>query len=138
MEPTPLRQFEIRNLRGSLLHSQRLNGAPKAIALSKDFLAVLVRNGRRVHIDRYDSRSGDLLGRTSVPVATANEISISHAKIVYHVKKAIRILDARSGVQTSLAVTKANPIGLGIEGRRIAWAENIKGRGRIMSLKSPT
>jgi hypothetical protein len=98
-------------------------------------VAVLVRSGGSAHIDRYDSRSGALIGRASVPAATANEIGISDAKIVYRVNKAIRILNARSGVQTSLAVAKGNPICLGIEGRRVAWAENVKRRGRIMSVE---
>jgi hypothetical protein len=137
-EPRALQRFEIRSLGGSLLTRQSLNGTPTAIALSDGFVAVLVRKAGSVHIDRYDSRSGALIGRTSVPVATANEIGISDAKIVYRVKKAIRVIDARTGVQTSVAVAKATPIGLGIEGRRIAWAENVKGRGRIMSLISPT
>jgi hypothetical protein len=137
LEPRALRRFEIRSLDGSLLTRQSLNGTPTAIAVSDGFVAVLVKSGGSAHIDRYDSRSGALIGRAPVPVATADEIGISGRKIVYRVKKVIRILDARSGVQTSLAVAKANPIGLGIEGGRVAWAENVKRRGRIMSLISP-
>ena len=63
-------------------------------------------------------------------------VGISDVKIVYRVKKAIKVLDARTGALTPLAVAKASPIGLGIEGRRVAWAENVNGRGRIMSLIS--
>ena len=32
------------------------------------------------------------------------------------------------------AVAAATPIGLSIAGRRIAWAENVGGRGRIQSV----
>jgi hypothetical protein len=135
-EPRALRRFEIRSLGGSVLMRQSLNGTPTAIALSDGVVAVLVRSGGSAHIDRYDSRSGALIGRASVPVVTADEIGISYGKIVYRVKKAISILDAKSGLKTSLAVAKANPIELGIEGRRVAWAENVRHRGRIMSLIS--
>jgi hypothetical protein len=136
-EPRTLQRFEIRSLNGTLMTSQSLNGTPTAIALSDRFVAVLVRKGGSAHIDRYDSRSGAVIGRASVPVAIADEIGISDGTIVYRVRKAIRILDARSGVQTSLTVATAIPIGLGIEGRRVAWAENVKRRGRIMSVITP-
>ena len=41
--------------------------------------------------------------------------------------KGLRLLQRASGT----------PIGLSIEGRRIAWAVNIKGRGRIVALTLP-
>jgi hypothetical protein len=37
-------------------------------------------------------------------------------------------------LQLTAQQAKAEPIGLSIEGRRIAWAVNIKGHGRIVAL----
>jgi hypothetical protein len=33
-----------------------------------------------------------------------------------------------------VAETVGAPIGLSLEGNRVAWAENVKGRGRIRAL----
>jgi hypothetical protein len=137
-EPRALHGFEIRSSGGSLLMSKNLAATPAAIALSDRFVAVLTRSGGKTQIERYSRHTGRLIGRTSVPATTANELVMSDAKIVYHVRRSISLLDARSGAHVLLAVAKANPIGLGIEGSRVAWAENFKNRGRIMSLMSPT
>jgi len=34
----------------------------------------------------------------------------------------------------TVAVAKAEPIGLSIEGKRVAWAENPSGRRRIVAI----
>ena len=36
-----------------------------------------------------------------------------------------------------LAVAQVTPVGLSIEGRRVAWAENLNGRGRIRAVTLP-
>jgi hypothetical protein len=38
---------------------------------------------------------------------------------------------------STLAQAGSTPVGLSIEGSRVAWAENIMGRGRIRSLTVP-
>ncbi|HEY8791792.1 MAG TPA: hypothetical protein VIL96_02785, partial [Gaiellaceae bacterium] len=84
-------------------------------------------------IERYDARTGALRGRTVISPQAANELSVSGDTIVYHVKTKIHVLDARTGNDSVLAASKATPIGLSVEGRRVAWAENVRGQGRIAS-----
>jgi hypothetical protein len=108
-------------------------GTVKAIALSFPGLAVLVQraDGTKA-IERYAADGGALLATSSVPRATPSALSISSAGIVYRVGNKIYLLAGRS----PKLVWKASgtPIGLSIEGKRIAWAENVKGRGRIVAL----
>jgi hypothetical protein len=137
-ESTALPRFEIRAVsNGSIVAGHDLTGTPTAIGLSDRLVAVLVRHGATAQLERYDAHTGALNGRTLVPAATADQIDISGSVIVYHVKKAIYVLDAATGVDRLLAVAKADPIGLAIDGRRVAWAENVGRRGRIVSLLLP-
>jgi hypothetical protein len=108
-------------------------GAVKAIALSFPQLAVLVQraDGTKA-IERYEPQHGTLLGTTAVPRTTASELGISKAGIVYRVGSKIYLL--AGGTPKLVWRASGTPIGLSIEGRRIAWAVNIKGHGRIVAL----
>jgi hypothetical protein len=70
-----------------------------------------------------------------VPKGTASEVSVAKAGVVYRVGAKIYLV----GTGKPMLVWKASstPIGLSIEGRRIGWAENVKGRGRVITLTLP-
>jgi hypothetical protein len=108
-------------------------GSVKAIALDFRQLAVLVQRADRTKaLIRYAAQGGALLSTTVVPKATASELSVSKAGIVYRVGKSIYLLG--SGQPKLVWKTRGTPIGLSIEGRRIGWAENVKGRGHVLML----
>jgi hypothetical protein len=134
-EPSPVKggPVEIRDAKnGALVSKFSPKGSVKAIALSDRLTVVLVRGGS-ARIERYDARTGALRGRTVISPQAANELNVSGDTIVYHVKTKIHVLDARTGNDSVLAASKATPIGLSVEGRRVAWVENVRGQGRIAS-----
>jgi hypothetical protein len=108
-------------------------GSVKAIALDFRQLAVLVEraDGTKALI-RYATQSGAVLGTSVVPKAAASELSVGKAGIVYRV--GARIYLVGTGGPRLVWKASGTPIGLSIEGRRIAWAENSKGRGRVLTL----
>lgn len=108
-------------------------GSVKAIALDFRQLAVLVQraDGTKALV-RYAAKGGTLLGTTAVAKSTASELSMSKTGIVYRVGTSIYLLGA--GKPKLVAKAAGTPIGLSIEGRRIGWAENVKGQGRIVAL----
>ena len=112
-------------------------GRVRALALSFGQLAVLMEraNGGKA-IERYDPQSGRRIGVTAVPSTTATELSISSAGLIYRIGRRIYLFTG-SAAPRLVWQTSATPIGLSIEGRRIAWAVNIKGRGRIVALTLP-
>jgi hypothetical protein len=57
---------------------------------------------------------------------------MSRAAIAYRVGRSIHVVG-----RGEVARAAAAPIGLSIDGRRIAWAENVRGSGRIQSLTLP-
>jgi hypothetical protein len=57
----------------------------------------------------------------------------SGAGIVYRAGTKI-LLVGPSGVPKLLWTARGRPIGLSIVGRRVAWAESVKGHGRIVAL----
>jgi hypothetical protein len=108
-----------------------LQGRVLDLALDDATAAVLVDAGSTRRVDRYDAGSGRSLGSTQV-AESAQDIDIAGDDVVYRVGSEIHLL--AGGRTTRLATAAARPIGLSIEGRRIAWAENVRNRGRIRSI----
>jgi hypothetical protein len=79
-------------------------------------------------IERYDAPSGRLVGATSMP--GASDLSMGRGKIVFRVGNTIYLWWAVVKRPAILWRSLGKPIGLSIEGRRVAWAAN----GRIRAL----
>lgn len=113
---------EVYNLAGARLARVVPTGTVEAVALSWPQLAVLMRrqDGPKV-IERYDARTGTLLAATAVS-SKVSEISIGMRGIAYSAGSSIYLLSAN----TPRLVWRSTgaPIGVSIEGRRIAWAVN--------------
>ncbi len=103
-------------------------GTVKAIALSPTVAAVLVQQGSTKRIERDDAATGALIGATAIESAAAADLAIGASRIVYRVGRAIWVLGAMNGQPRLLRTTSATPIGLSIEGDRVAWAENVSNR----------
>jgi hypothetical protein len=107
-------------------------GTVKALALSFSQLAVLLqRADGTLAVERYNPLSGNLIGVVAVPKATAPALGTGSAGTVFHVGRRIYLL---AGQHAKLVWTaQVTPIGLSIEGRRIAWASST----HIMALTIP-
>jgi Tol biopolymer transport system component len=87
-------------------------------------------------LELFDPSTGRRLGTASFP-KNANGFSASHRTIVFAVGRRIWALDTRTRKQRLLATAVADPVGVSIEGRRVAWAENLKTTARIRALTVP-
>ena len=107
-------------------------GTVTEVALSWPDLAVIVtRPDGTTAIERYDAARERLISTTSLPGAT--DLSIGTGAIVFRAGNTIyRWWDIGSRPSV-LWRSLSTPIGLSIEGRRIAWAAN----GRIRALTLP-
>jgi hypothetical protein len=118
------------NLSGRRLAQVVPLGTVREVALSWPDLAVIVtRPDEATVIERYDAPSGKLEAATTVPGAT--NLAIGKGGIVFLVDKSIYTL--RDGQPALLWRSTTKPIGLSIEGSRVAWAAN----GRIRALNLP-
>jgi hypothetical protein len=123
---------------GHLVSSFVPDGTPRAIALAWPKLALLfefVDGSRRIEL--RDGRTGGYwnvggeASFTRVP-PTVGRVAVGTPGAVYAVGSAIYLLRAQ---QPQLVWRAAGaPIGLSIEGHRIAWAENVHGHGRIRTV----
>src|SRR5579862_7370883 len=113
-------------------------GTPLAIALSATVLATLEQSPTSLHVAWYSVATGATGGSVAVPAGTSPELSTNGKLIVFRVGRSIRELDTTTGAVHTLATAAATPIGLSIEGTRVAWAENLGGRGRIRAVTVPT
>jgi hypothetical protein len=126
--------------------SFRPEAPPLAVALSSAYAAVLVRSTARSSIELYDARTGELRRSVAVPRQAGasrldrpalRTLSASPVAVVYSVGRNMYALNAQTYRIRWLGRAGGPPIGLSIEGDRIAWAENVRGHGRIRALTLP-
>lgn len=122
---------------GAALSAVNLTGWVRGVALSPTLLATLVRSAAGDRIELRKPTEQAVYRTVSVPASTAPDLSASRQRVVYRIGRTIRLLDAVTGRISTLATAASTPIGLSIEGRRVAWAENVKGHGRIRALQLP-
>jgi hypothetical protein len=132
---TPPR-VEIRNaFTGGLVSRFVAARAPLSVALSSTRVVLLVRTPGARRLLRY-STAGMLVDARSIPSA-GRSVSVSRGNVAFAVGRTIRLWDADGDVAV-LATAAAKPIGLSIEGRRVAWAENVTIggtlRGRVRAI----
>ncbi len=123
---------------GDLVSAFTPPGTVKALALTGSVAAVIddLGDGTR-QIERYDATTGTLLGTTG-NIAVGNTLSAADNTFVYAVAgEKIEAMDAKTGAPRVLAVSPAPPIGLSIAGKRVAWAVNAHGHGRVLALTLP-
>jgi hypothetical protein len=124
---------------GALVTSISPTGTAHALALSRGALAVLLkRSDGSFVIERYTVPAGTLLASTPVDARAAfGRLDIAHKWIVYSARRQIRIVGPLGGDRLLLRA-RTLPIGVSIEARRVAWAENDRGRHRIRAILAPS
>ena len=121
---------------GANIGSFSLMKKPIAIALGPSVVAVLesTAGGRQIE---FRTHAGALLRTVAVP-AKAEALSTTDKRAVFHVGRSIQTVRVKAGGSTKVASAGNAPIGLSIEGTRIAWAENVVvnhvPRGRIRAI----
>jgi hypothetical protein len=127
--------IEVRDVRtGALISRANPQGTPLAIALARTALASLEQTPFGVALAWYDPPSGKRLGSVPVPTQTSAELTASDRLIAFRVGRSIRTVTIATHKVKTVARAAATPIGLSIEGSRLAWAENVTGRGRIRAV----
>jgi TolB protein len=121
--------------KGTLLPS--LPGVP---TLAGNIAAVGSTNPSGSHeITLFDATTGGRLAMVQVGTGNA-PFAVSGADahwVVFHVGRAISALNASSHQLVRLTTAPARPIDLCVSGRRVAWAENSNGYGRIRTMDLP-
>jgi hypothetical protein len=127
--------IEVRDARtGALMARAAPEGAPVAIALSGSVLATLEQTSRGLRLAWYDATTGASAGSVAVPAGTAPELTANDRHAVFHVGRSIREVNLTTQRIRKLAQAGTTPIGLSLEGHRLAWADNVGGLGRIRAL----
>jgi Tol biopolymer transport system component len=127
---------EIRDARtGRSINRFTIAGDAGALALGPDYVALLVDHHPGSRLELYNL-NGSFLRAAAVP-AGARNLSASDGTVVFATGRVIRRLDAKTGVVSVLATARRTPVGPTIEGRRVVWAENIRGAGQIRAVTAP-
>jgi hypothetical protein len=135
--PRPRREVEIRSARtGELLLAVRTRTPIADVALSRDLLAVRSPAGA---VDLYEADTGALLESDQLlgGLRTPDPLSLWGQRFVFGFGgggRQIYLIDVGVGLTRLVTDAAARPLGLSIEGLRIAWAENRGSRGRIRAV----
>jgi hypothetical protein len=109
-------------------------GTPLAIALQPHVLVALERTAKGLKLAWYSPTTGTSSGSVPVPAGTAPELSANDQIAVFRIGRFLHVLTLATGHSRTVAQTVGQPIGVSLEGNRLAWAENVRGRGRIRAL----
>lgn len=120
---------------GAAVAKVKTTGSVRAVGLSASLVALLVQGFFGERIELFNSHTGASLGGVAVDPATAEELSVAGRHVIFHTGRQIELLDASTRAVTRIATASAKPIGLSIEGSRVAWAENLRGRARIRAVR---
>ena len=135
----PAATVTVADIRTRKLLRTSTSGTHFEIALSRRYKVILRRTlAKRSFISISEAATAGAALRT-VPVDSgAESLSVSGRTIVFRVGRTIYLLDAGAAnpKPTPVAVTASTPIGLSIEGNRVAWLEtSSKGsRARAFTL----
>jgi hypothetical protein len=129
--PTAL--VEAWNLRtGARFGSFRSPGTVRSLALAYPYAVALADMGSTRVLVRANLADG---AQRFTPVGrNATQLTASGTTAVYRIAREIHAVDLLDGATRLLARASATPVGLSIEGNRVAWGENVGGRGRIRAL----
>ena len=119
---------------GTPISSVTTQGPPVALALAPHVLATLERTALGLRVAWYDPGTGAPQGSVAVSPAASPEVTASDQLVVFHVGTSLRAVDVATHQLRVLGRAAAAPIGLSLEGGRLAWAENVNGSGRIRAL----
>ena len=135
----PTSFIELRDVAsGALLRTITAVGNVRALAFWGTKIAAIVEKptGAKM-IERYDTDTGALLGSTWVSPGIAAELDMAGNWIVYRTGRMIQLMNAISGAKQLLLQPSFTPIGLSIEGRRVAWAVDGKAGSAIKAITLP-
>jgi hypothetical protein len=132
---SPGTPVEIRDVdTGAPVASVSPNGTPIAIGLSDTVLAILGRTTNGLVLSWYSAQDGKLMNFVTVPKTTAPLVAAGTTAVVFRVGLSLRAVGIGTHSVRVIAKAASTPVGLSISGARLAWAENVGGRGRIRSV----
>lgn len=119
---------------GDQLGQAFVRGAPIAISLSPQVLAVLTASGPHDRIWWFSATDGTKLGNAVVSPNAAPQLAASDRLVVYRVGRLLRGISTRTGRNARLVKTSQNYVGLSLARGRLIWAENHGTTGRLRAL----
>jgi hypothetical protein len=117
---------------GSVISSFTAAGAIGSIAFAGNQVAALVRAGGGVkHIEVHNATTGALENSLLIASNAVGPIDMSKDGILFRRGKVLMIASRVSTFRTGLLGIRGRFAGYGLEGTRVAYAENLHGRGFI-------
>ena len=126
---------EVYDLAGNRLLHVPMLGLVRHLALWRSKLAVILERPEGMLVaQQFIVPNPSFVAGARLPLG-ATDIATGSGGTTFRAGRSVYVLGIES--VRLVARTAAHPIGLSIEGRRIAWAENVHGKGRIQAVTAP-
>ena len=126
-------KLSARSLRtGNEVYWVRSDGRVRALALDWPHVVAIVSvaGERRLYV--FNAQSGSVFSGTLPD--DASSLSADRGTVVFRSQTTISAFERHAARTKVIVRTRTTPVGLSIEGNRVVWAENERGRGRIRAL----
>jgi hypothetical protein len=110
------------------------SGRPRAIAMTRQRLAVLINDSSALRIDIFQTNTGQLLASYKVSDTAANRLDMSRAGVLFETNMSrphLRLVDPDTGERRTVANLRKVPVDFSLEGRHARWAINLGSDGYI-------
>lgn len=124
---------EVRDaLTGAVIATVSPVGTVRAVALSGVRLATLSYDAGVKRVDIWDITTQSLFRSIDLPADAAPEIDLAGKRLVWRAGRRIYVSDVENGASKRLFRSRARPVGVSIEGRRVAWASGFRIRALML------
>jgi hypothetical protein len=116
---------------GALTTTFAPDGIPIALALTSRFAFVLVANSSTVSlsVEVHDARTGVLVRSVQVPAGAEAQLAAAGARVAFHDRHSVWLLDAVSGRRTTVATSTWQVTQVAMQDSTVFWAERRRRPG---------
>jgi len=124
---------------GTLLATASWSGGrPRAIAMTRRRLAVLINQGGAMRIAIFSTATGSQLANYPVSATIGNDVQMSSAGVMFRTdisRPQLRLLDPSTGARRTIANLRRSPVAFSLQGKHARWAINLRSHGYIREIE---
>lgn len=113
-------------------------GRPRAIAITRRRLAVLINQGGAMRIAIFSTATGNQLANYPVSSTTGASLQMSSAGVMFQTNIShpqLRLLDPTTAARRTIANLRRSPVAFSLQGTHARWAINLRSGGYIRESK---
>ncbi len=115
------------------------SGRPRAIAMTRRRLAVLINQGSDMRIAIFSTATGHQLANYRVNPTIGDGLQMSSAGVMFQTdisRPQLRLLDPTTGARRTIANLRRSPVAFALQGTHARWAINLRSGSYIREIRT--